>query len=202
MDRGRRSVKNPEELWHRTCNVHGQKPIDERMPKREGRTMKTQIKSRKTDLGFSLIELMVVIVMIGVLLGCSFVSLQHGMPGHGLRAASTDLASELRLARQKAVTENNNYTVTFNASAQTYTIWDDDGSDGYHSAGEEVRVVALAEGVVFGTINIGASNMVTFRANGSANSSGYVELRNNSDIARRVTITRSTGSVTESKVDS
>ncbi|MCK4545844.1 MAG: GspH/FimT family pseudopilin [Candidatus Eisenbacteria sp.] len=163
--------------------------------------MKAYSINRKREGGFSLIELMVVIAMIGVLLGCSFVSLRHGMPGHGLRAASTDLASELRLSRQKAITENNNYTVTFDTGTQSYSIWDDDGSDGYHSAEEEVRVIALAEGVVFGTVNIGASNVLTFRANGSASSGGYVELRNNSSVARRVSITRSTGTITESRVD-
>ncbi len=152
--------------------------------------------------GFSLVELMVVIAVFGVVLAFSFVSLQQGMPGHQLRGTSTKLASELRLARQKAITQNNCYVVTFDPSSDSYSIWDDDESDGYRSAGEEVRVVQLPEGIQFGTINIGASNSVTFRANGSTDKGGYVDVYGGGASQRRVEVIRATGTVTDKRLGS
>ena len=156
---------------------------------------------RKTKDGFSVVELLVVISVTGVILACSFVSLQHGMPGHELRATSGKLASELRLARQKAVTENNNYNITFDPSGEIYVIWDDDRSDGFRSAGEEVRVVRLPDGVRFGTISIGASNSVTFRPNGSADKGGYIEFHGSTSNRRQVHVIKATGSVSEKRVE-
>ena len=154
---------------------------------------------RKTTDGFSVVELLVVISVVGVILAFSFVSLQQGMPGHQLQGTSTKLASELRLARQKAVTENNNYTITFDPASESYEIWDDDESDGYRSSGEEVRVLPLPQGVQFGTINIGASNALTFRPNGSADKGGYVDLYTDCPVRRRVEVVRATGNVIEKR---
>ncbi len=157
---------------------------------------------RNEERGFSLVELMVVMIITSIILACSFVSLQHGMPGHELRATSSKLASELRLARQKAVAENNNYMIIFDPSSEIYTIWDDDRSDGYHSAGEAVRIISLPEDIEFGVVNIGASNSVTFRPNGSTDKGGFVEICNGSSHRRRVDVVKATGAVSEKNAGS
>jgi prepilin-type N-terminal cleavage/methylation domain-containing protein len=154
---------------------------------------------RRMENGFSVVELLVVISVMGVILAFSFVSLQQGMPGHQLQGTSSKLASELRLARQKAVTENNNYTITFDPATESYEIWDDDESDGYRSPGERTRVLPLPEGIQFGTINIGASNALTFRPNGSADKGGYVDLYTDCPVRRRVEVVRATGNVIEKR---
>ena len=149
-----------------------------------------------------MIELMLVVSVMGIILASSFVSLQHGMPSHELRAASSKMAAELRLARQKAIAENNNYTITFDPATDSYNVWDDDGSDGYHAPGETVRTIHLSETLQLGTIAIGASNSVTFRPNGSADKGGYVEIVGASTSRRRVQIVKPTGSITDVRVAS
>jgi hypothetical protein len=61
--------------------------------------------------------------------------------------------------------------------------------------------VSLPTGVQLGTISIGSSNTVTFRSNGSCDRGGYVDLRGENSLCRRVNIVRATAAVSEEKVD-
>lgn len=156
---------------------------------------------QRHQAGFSMVELMIVITVMGIVLASSYVSLRHAMPAHELAAAANKLGADLRLARQRAVAESNNYTITFDPSSDAYAVWDDDGSDGYRSPGENVRVVRFPEGVHLVAISIGASNSVTFRPNGSTDKGGFIDIRNEQSNQRRTRIVRATGSVHQEDVD-
>jgi general secretion pathway protein H len=63
--------------------------------------------------GFTLIELMVVLVLLGVLLAVAFPSIGGGMATVKLKTSSREIAATLRLARSKAIREQQVYLVGF-----------------------------------------------------------------------------------------
>ncbi len=57
----------------------------------------------RSQRGFSLIELMIVIVVLGLLLGFSIPSFHHLSTTYQLQSAAENIAGQLRLAREKAI---------------------------------------------------------------------------------------------------
>lgn len=79
------------------------------------------MKYRIDNRGFTLTELMVVVVIAGVMATIAIPSYISYLPHLRLNAATRDLISDLRLARQLAVSKNTPYTVDF-VSSKRYQI--------------------------------------------------------------------------------
>lgn len=138
--------------------------------------------------GFTLIEAVIVLAMIGILSAISVISMSQWLPGYRLKSAAQDLFNNMHYARSQAITENRPWVVDFIEANQTYEI---------KPQGEAtVRTIALSSygsGVVFGhqagakkvndtTAAISddtydVDNQVVFSSNGTAES-GYVYLTN------------------------
>jgi type II secretion system protein H len=154
-----------------------------------------------SEAGFTLVEVCAVMIVTGLVAGISWTALQSHMPSARLDQAAQALNGDLRSARQLAITEGNNYVVTFEPSGRRYRVWDDDGSDGHMDTGETERVVALPTGVTIYAVSFGGSNRVTFRSNGSVVAGGSVDLRCPNPARARIEITRATGHIKLSVTD-
>ncbi len=83
----------------------------------------------KATSGFTLIELMVVIAIIGIVSATSVYSYLGGNPDRRVRGASRDLYEGFREASSQAVIRSRNVTITFNFGAtDSYTISDVGGN--------------------------------------------------------------------------
>jgi len=174
--------------------------------------------------GFTLVELMVVVAIIGIMLGIGAPALLGSLPGLRASGAARQVLSELRYARTRAVETGRDVVVKFNVdqtgAARTgyFVLAFDDNSDGDFTAAtdtfiKEIKLLEDYQGLIFGTndgavtaadgvdLDAGVANAVSLRPNGSATESGAVYVMpqadsgGRSDRNRRVRLLQTTGNV-------
>jgi len=72
--------------------------------------------------GFSLIELLIVIAILGIVLGIAGPNLFQYRHNVNLREAARDISAEMNLCRQRAIAENIQYRISFNFAGSQYTV--------------------------------------------------------------------------------
>ncbi|QPJ66752.1 MAG: prepilin-type N-terminal cleavage/methylation domain-containing protein [Candidatus Nitrohelix vancouverensis] len=182
-----------------------------------------RILAASRDSGFSLIEIMVVIVVMGVLMAISIPKISNWAQMYQINAEAQKVYFDLMLARSKAIGNNNDVIVTFDVSNHTYTIHDDTNSDGSADSGEEVKTVNLENNMKFGydssiqdvdgnamsaAADFGGAATLTFNSRGEASAGGGVYMLPSKDVGlstdrmRAVSIVMGTGSADLWKYDS
>jgi len=72
--------------------------------------------------GFTLVELMVVMVIIGLLLAVVPIAFDRALPGLELKSTTRQLAAALREARSNAIRDNQEASVTLNVTERRYAL--------------------------------------------------------------------------------
>lgn len=75
--------------------------------------------------GFTLLELLVVLTLVGLILGLAAPRLSAGVPGVSARAAVRDVAALLQTARNRAVTEQRPVIVAVDGEGRSLALDDD-----------------------------------------------------------------------------
>ena len=107
----------------------------------------------KEAKGFTITELLIAVAVLGIAAAVAVPNYNDWAVKSRVNSAARELYTELHLARMKAISENNNYVITFNTSAHSYSIYDDDDSKG-HQGSELVKTINIAarhEGVGYGS---------------------------------------------------
>jgi len=127
---------------------------------------------RKTDYGFTLLEMMLVLIIGGVLTAIAIPAFMNWAPKYRVNGAARQVFSEMMAARAKAISEGNDYIISFDISNNRFTIYDDDDNNGMDS-GESVRTIIIPEaypGIEFGRVSSprdsSAAGFVTFIGTG------------------------------------
>jgi len=148
-------------------------------------------------------EMMVVLIIGGVLSAIAIPAFMAWAPKYRANGAARKVFSEMMAARAKAISEGNDYIMSFDTNNNSFTIHDDDDNDGTQDAGESVRTVDLPAnypGIAYGYIDAnspsgdaisgavtftGTPPRVTFRRSGLANKNGAVYLKPANETSRR-----------------
>ena len=160
--------------------------------------------NRKLMSGFTLIEMMIVVVIISVLVGISLPNIISWLPKYRLKNATRDLVSFMQKIKMEAVKDNGSLEIIFNSSSSPGFYYRDFDNDGTWDAGEErVDLGDYKSGIDYGSGNASknwdgesiaetisfTSALLRFSARGMSNTPGTVFLDNkNSDICYAVTV--------------
>ncbi len=154
---------------------------------------KTAITGQNRQGGFSVIELMVVVMIMALILAATLPGVRRHTSSVTLVQASEGVAGTLKLARQRAVATALPVVVVFNEDDGTYLLFEDADGDGVCDAGEtQAGPYNLPGGLSFADINFDEDDVV-FSATGSADESGDVVIVNSNNRAERIIVNAPTG---------
>ena len=140
--------------------------------------VKYQISHRR---GFTLIETMIVILIIGIMAGVSWATFKLLQPSWGLNSAVRELVGDLRWAQQIAVTEQTDYGIHFSSTTREYQLVK------YSTSSQILTTKALPTGIDFREISF-SNQEVIFNPYGAAQESGDVSLINSKEETKTIEV--------------
>jgi len=177
---------------------------------------KTKYLFLKPCSGFTLMELMIVIAIIGIMSGIAIPNFIGWLPDYRLRNAARGLLTDVQQTRLLAVKNNQDCAIVFDTANKRYLICLDKGSDNSWSATNDntvyktVNYTNYKAGVDFGhgsattSATVSGSfpgdnvsygyNIASFNARGTC-TAGWVYLDNNKNDLTYAVGTQSTGGV-------
>ena len=164
--------------------------------------------------GFTVIELIIVIVILGILTTIGIPGYLHWLPKYRLKSAARDLYSNMQFAKLSAIKNNANWAIVFDRATGQYQVCSGQGPDNSWGGGDNVvlKTVVLnnyRSGVTYGHGNAGSAigstfgdditysspnNVAVMNPRGTSNA-GYVYLQNSSAATSYGIGTRSSGVV-------
>jgi type II secretion system protein H len=126
--------------------------------------------------GFSLVELMIVIAMIGIIAAIAAPSYQSYTRKTNFKSAVRELTSDLFQAKEMGISENRNFRISFTVDGSTYSIQRETSTAGTY---ETVRTRDISSGVnvkITGAA-FGGKSHIEFQPRGTC-TSGSVTLAN------------------------
>ena len=163
------------------------------------------------QIGFSLIEVLVAVALIGMLALVGTPAMLNWLEGYRVRTAAQEIAANLQLQRMRAIGGNRPFSIQFDVAAETYSLFD--GAPGgwtmvdpqphsfpigvaYDGSGGDPVELSFA----------GNDDVAVFQPDGSVNDGSAVAddlfIANGSGDQYSISINRTTGRITVTKLSS
>ncbi|MFZ3071722.1 MAG: GspH/FimT family pseudopilin [Thermodesulfobacteriota bacterium] len=171
----------------------------------------------KKESGFSLVELLITVALVGIVGAIAIPSIIQQLPKFNMRGASRDIAAKLMMARLRAIQENKQYGVSFTAGAIdsfkvvkcdanpcfTTSTWSNAGAMGEGAANVNVTdEPCLSSRIEFksnGTVSAANNGDITACPPGSGDYGSYVRIARISTLdgtlSQNIVVNAYTGSV-------
>ncbi len=149
--------------------------------------------------GLRIPDLAVVLVLGGIVTAIAVPGINRFMRSIDLNKQVQQVAAMFRVARQRAITENNPIVVYWSPERRGFGWWDDDNDNGVKDPRETGQdPVPLPNWVVVSpsSANRFPSDSLRFAPDGSASASGSLTFSNSDGYARSLSVVRPTGMVT------
>lgn len=121
-----------------------------------------RVKYNPSASGFTVLELMVAIGIAAIVMAVAVPSFMSWLPTLRLSSAARQVATDLQVARMKAISQNTSYTVTFTPSNGTYS---------YSTDSRDI-------GQLYPGISISSAPNPVFTPRGTASTTGTIRLSN------------------------
>jgi len=158
------------------------------------------MKHRSRQRGFSLVEVMVVTVVVGLTLAAGVPAFARFSQTARLDGAARQMVGHFRLARQKAVAEGTPYIFLWWYSNWYYLIKDND-RNGFYTSGEPFTLYWFPQGIWTSGGDGFDSPWMVIRPNGSCSESGTFTLQNARGNTLNLTLIGPTGQVLVTRED-
>ncbi len=136
--------------------------------------------------GFSLTELMVVIGIFAVVTAMAVPALNHYSANTNLRTAARAIASDIFMVKEKAISEDRQYRITYNAATGSYTIEQGTHSGTPYTTIQVKSVTAAASDAKISAITF-LNQQIVFQTRGTV-TSGNLTLANRLGSTATITV--------------
>tara|TARA_B100000003_G_scaffold197244_1_gene201019 strand:+ start:412 stop:909 length:498 start_codon:yes stop_codon:yes gene_type:complete len=142
-------------------------------------------RDRSSFRGFSLIELIIVMAVLGIIIVASSSRLRDITVDARISSAVNQITTDIDLAKSISMSKRKQIKIIFNQNNETYTVYQS-GQIYTDYPGSNNGVVSLSDnsnsGVDITSINLDGSNTLTFTKWGDCLQSGTIILNNNREI--------------------
>ncbi len=119
--------------------------------------------ARRSGFGFTLIEMLIVLVVIGLVVGIAAPKID--VTKFRVESAMQGVGTTLLAVERQAITQQHDVIVMFDVTNNLIRIHDDANNNGIVDPGERVRGMPLGEGIVFGRAGVTPRPMGTAAVN-------------------------------------
>jgi prepilin-type N-terminal cleavage/methylation domain-containing protein len=154
--------------------------------------------ARSCNRGFTITEIMVGLVIVGIIMAAALPNLARSNRNHRLVSAAAEVEGALTRARSAAVTTRDPVRVTVDAALNQLVLEQDTTDDGDFD--RMMWAVNVDDDIDISNVTFNGGNTVIFDARGAPDNPGLLLLANGGESGQRILVSAGSGAVSVKSV--